>query len=310
MSVTILLATYNGARFLPQLLSSLQQQRDVPFSVLMQDDGSTDETPALLRHFADEDSRFTLAAESDRHFGSKGNFISLIRQCSSRYTALCDQDDVWEPHKLARCLSAMQKAEARYGADVPLLIHSDAQLVDENGAMLQPSFFRHQGWDPAALTLPRMLVQNNVTGCTLLMNAPLRDLIARYAEPDTMHMHDWFIALTASAFGHILFVDEPLVRYRQHGVNVVGASRATLWQRGIQALSAMEKGKARIALTYDHTRAFLNAYGPALPAAARQEIEGYLSTQTLCKPRRIAAVFRGGYTMQSPITRIGQIFFG
>lgn len=308
---TILLATYNGTRFLPQLLTSLQQQTAADFSVLMQDDGSSDGTPSLLAQTAASDNHFSLAAESGQHFGSKGNFISLLRQCQdSSYIALCDQDDEWEPHRLSRCLSAMREAEAQYGADTPLLVHSDARLVDENGATLQESFFRHQGWDPAAVTLSRLLVQNNVTGCTLLMNESLRRLIAQYADPKTMHMHDWFIALTAAAFGHIIFVDEPLVRYRQHGVNVVGASQATQLQRGMKALSAWQKGKARIALTYAHTRAFRDAYGDALPDSACQIIDRYLATESMSKPRRVAAVFRGGYTMQSPVTQLGQLFFG
>lgn len=307
---TVLLATYNGARFLPCLLSSLQQQDITDFTVLMQDDGSTDATSALLQGIAAEDPRFTHAAENGHHFGSKGNFISLIRQCRSPYIALCDQDDQWEPDRLSRCLSAMHEAEARYGADTPLLIHSDARLVDEQGTPLQESFFRHQGWDPAAVTLPRLLVQNNVTGCTLLMNAALRDLVARYADPATMHMHDWFIALTAAAFGHIVFVDAPLVRYRQHDVNVMGASQDSQIHRGVKALSAWQKGKARIALTYTHTRAFRDAYGDALPADARQIVDRYLSTEAMCKPRRVIAVFRGGYTMQSPVTCLGQIVFG
>lgn len=307
---TILLATYNGARFLPALLTSLQQQDAADLTVLMQDDGSTDATPALLQSIAAQDPRFVPAGESGQHFGARGNFISLIRQSRSPYIALCDQDDQWEPDRLSRCLSAMHEAEARYGADTPLLVHSDARLVDEQGATLQESFFRHQGWDPDATSLPRLLVQNNVTGCTLLMNAALRDLAVQYADPETMHMHDWFIALTAAAFGHIVFVDAPLVRYRQHGVNVVGASQQGQLQRGVKALSAWEKGKARIALTYAHTRAFRNAYGDALPTEARQIIDRYLATEKLCKPRRIIAVFRGDYTMQSPVTRLGQIVFG
>ena len=309
-NITVLLAAYNGERYLPLQLETLQQQDDPAFTVLMQDDGSTDSTPAILAQTVSRDSRFRLAKESGRHFGAKGNFMSLIRQSEGDYTALCDQDDEWLPCKLSRCRAALEAAEARWGESTPLLVHSDAQLVDGDGQPLQDSFFRHQGWDPAAVTLPRLIVQNNVTGGTLMMNAALRNLVAKHGNADTMHMHDWFIALTAAAFGHVVFVDEPLEKYRQHGVNVMGASRATLWQRGLKALSAWKKGKARIALTYTHTRAFRDAYGDALPQKARLVIDRYLSTESRWKPLRVAAVFRGGYTMQSRITRIGQIIFG
>ena len=275
----------------------------------MQDDGSDDDTPALLRKAA-QDGSFLLGTEGGQHLGAIGNFWSLLRQSDGELIALCDQDDEWEPNRLSRCREALELAEARWGADTPLLVHSDCRLVDAEGALLQESFFRHQGWDPAAVTLSRLLVQNNVTGCTLMMNAALRRLVAEHADPASMHMHDWFIALTAAAFGHIVFLDEPLVRYRQHGVNVMGASRQTLLQRGMKALGAWQKGKARIALTYRHTRAFREAYGALLPDEAAAVIDRYLATERMGKIRRVMAVRRGGYTMQSRITRMGQLLFG
>ena len=308
-TIQVLMACYNGQRFLPQQLESLRCQDDPCFTVLMQDDGSTDDTPALLAEAA-EDPRFLLAAESGMHHGAIGNFLSLIGHCTADYAALCDQDDQWSPQRLSRCRAAMEEAEARYGADTPLLVHSDARLVDETGAALQESFFRHQGWDPGAVTLPRLLVQNNVTGCTLMMNAPLYRLVARYGKAESMHMHDWFIALTAAAFGKIVFVDKPLINYRQHSVNVMGASRRSLVQRGAAALGQRQKGKDRIALTYTHTEAFRQAYGDALPDEAAEIVSRYLATRSMSRFSRLAAVRRGGYTMQSPVTRLGQMLFG
>lgn len=308
-TIQVLMACYNGETYLPRQLASLRAQDDPCFTVLMQDDGSTDGTPALLED-ACRDSRFHLAGDSGHHHGAIGNFLSLMKQCTAPYAALCDQDDQWAPDRLSRCRTAMAEAEARWGADTPLLVHSDARLVDAEGATLCESFFAHQGWDKTALTLPRLLVQNNVTGCTLLMNAPLLRLVAAHGDPAKMHMHDWFIALTAAAFGHIVFVDAPLVNYRQHGVNVMGASRQTLAQRGAKSLAQWEKGKSRIALTYAHTRSFRDAYGDALPQEAQRIIDGYLATEELGKLRRVITVRRKGYTMQSSITRIGQILFG
>lgn len=311
-SIAVLMACYQGAAYLPEQLTSLAAQDDPCFRVLMQDDGSADDTFSLLQAQAQADQRFALARENGRHFGAIGNFMSLLRQDTADYTALCDQDDRWAPQRLSRCREALAQAEARYGASTPLMVHSDCRVTDESGVILQESFFRHQGWDPAATTLPRLLVQNNVTGCTLMMNAALRRLVCQYGNPDSMVMHDWFIALTAAAFGHILFLDEPLVSYRQHGRNVKGASQSSLTRRGLKALSAWKKGKARIAMTYRHAEAFLSAFdgGAALPAPARDTLRRYLATETMPKIRRLWTVRRGGYTMQSPVTRLGQILFG
>ena len=307
--VQVLLACYNGGPYLSRQLATLRAQVDPCFSVLMQDDGSNDDTPALLRKAA-QDGPYLLGTEGGQHLGAIGNFWSLLRQSDGELIALCDQDDEWSPCRLSRCREIMEQAERRYGEGTPLLVHSDCRLVDAQGVPLAESFFRRQGWDPAATSLARLLVQNNVTGCTLMMNAPLRRLALQYGRPSEMYMHDWFLALTAAAFGQIVFIPEPLVSYRQHGSNVMGASASGQVRRGAQALSQWKKARARIALTYDHAQAFRDMYGEALPDAARLCIDTYLSTRKLCKLRRVLAVRRGGYTMQSPVTRAGQLLFG
>lgn len=309
-TLQVLMACYQGEACLPRQLDTLRAQDDPCFTVLLQDDGSADGTPALLREVCAADSRFRLAQEQGRHLGAVGNFLSLMRQSDADYSALCDQDDEWLPHRLSRCRSAMEAAEARFGADTPLLVHSDAALIDGSGALLHPSFFAHQGWRADATGLAPLLVQNNVTGCTLMMNAALRRLVVSHAGAADMHMHDWFIALTAAAFGQVIFVPEALVRYRQHGHNVMGASRAGLLRRGVSALAQGQKARERIALTYRHTAAFRRAYADDLPDAAARLADAYLATEALPKCRRVLAVQRLGCRMQSPVTRLGQILFG
>ena len=308
--VSVLLAAYNGADYLPQQLATLRAQTGLDFRVLWQDDGSADATADVLLAAAQSDDRFRPGLHQGQRLGAAGNFLSLLRQDDAPYAALCDQDDLWQPDKLARCLAAMQEAEAACGADTPILVHHDCRVVSADSSVLHGSFFRHQGWDGGANALPQLLVQNNVTGCTVLMNAALRRLAVRYGDPETMFMHDWFLALTAASFGHVVFVHEPLVRYRQHGKNVLGASRRGLIARGIAALGALKRGRERILLTYRHAQAFRDAFGTAMPEEAARTVDAYLATQKQWKPVRVWAVQRGGYRMQSTVTRAGQIFFG
>lgn len=308
-SLTVLLPTYNGARYLPGQLDSLRCQNDYDFRVLIQDDGSSDETPGILQGLKD-DPLFAFGNESGRHLGAKGSFLSLMRQADSPYAALCDQDDVWEPDRLSAGRKLLSEAEARFGPEIPLLVHSDCAVTDEAGRTVHESFFRHQGWDPAAVTLTRLLVQNNVTGCTVLMNRALYSLAAKHADPERIFMHDWFLALTAAAFGHILFLDQPLVRYRQHGDNAVGASRDNLRARAVKAFRDPARAGARIALTYEQASVFLDCYGESLPSPAKETVEAYLRTRKYPKLRRVLAVRRGGYTMQSRTARWGQALFG
>lgn len=310
VKTAVLLTAYNGSAHLPALLASLQAQSFPDFTVVMQDDGSDDNTPALLKELAERDPRFTFGAEQGQHLGAAGNFLSLIRQSDADYVLLCDQDDIWEPDKIALLKEAMDGLEKTYGAETPLLVHSDCSLMDQEGSQTGESFFRHQGWDPEALTLPRLLVQNNVTGCTLMMNAPLQKLIAAHGKAKELFMHDWFIALTAASFGKIAFVNRPLTRYRQHGDNAIGASRQSLPRRALAALRSRDSAKRRILLTYTHTKVFLRLYGDELPQPARRIAEDYLSTQRMLKLPRILKIRRLGCLMQSPVTRMGQMLFG
>ena len=310
MTTAVLLTAWNGSAHLPELLDSLQSQTDPDFTVLMQDDGSEDRTPDMLKDISVRDRRFTFGIEQGKHLGAAGNFLSLIRQTEADYCLLCDQDDIWEPEKIEVLKKAIQELEARYGPEKPLLIHSDCSLIDQDGKKTGDSFFRHQGWDPDALTLPRLLVQNNVTGCTLIMNKPLRKLIASHAKSKELFMHDWFIALTAASFGRIAFVDQPLTRYRQHGGNAIGASSKPLLLRGLDALRNRRDARRRILLTYTHTKVFKKLYEGELPAEALYVVDAYLATQHMRKIPRILAIRRMGCVMQSPVTRLGQILFG
>lgn len=306
----ILLAVCNGCRHLPELLSSLQAQTDPYFSVLMQDDGSEDGSPALLQDIAARDPRFTFGVEQGRHLGAAGNFLSLLRQARADYVFFCDQDDIWEPAKVETLMREMDRMETEYGRETPLLVHSDCSLIDESGEEISGSFFAHQGWDPAAVTLPRLLVQNNVTGCTLVMNAPLAKLVAENAKAKELFMHDWFIALTAASFGRIAFIAQPLTRYRQHDGNAIGASKQPLPVRALAALANRSKAKRRILLTYTHTQVFRKLYEGKLPQGALNVVDRYLATRRMWKIPRVLAVRRMGCVMQSPLTRLGQILFG
>ena len=309
MKTEILLAAYNGEAFLQEQLDSLAAQSFSDFIIRYQDDGSADRTPDILKDYAARDSRMIPGTEGGRHLGAKGNFFSLLRQAEGDRIFLCDQDDIWEPEKVQRLLFAMEKAD-REDPGLPILIHSDASVVDKDGRQLAPGFFRLQGWDPEATGLNRLLVQNNATGCMMLLNRPLADLVIHYGNPEKMFMHDWFIAMTAAAFGKVVFIPEALTRYRQHGNNAIGASRDSLPVRALKALGEREKSKARIALTYEHSQAFLDTYSGVLPEGAERIIINYLLTRNLPKLRRVSAIRKQGCLMQSPVTRAGQFLFG
>lgn len=297
--IEVLLAVYQGERVLPGLLQSLEAQTEKT-RILYQDDGSTDASLSLLQPYT--------RIELPHAKGPKGNFMSLLSASREAYAMFCDQDDLWQPDKAEKTLLKMREGEAQWGRETPLLVHTDLRVTDGEGRTLYPSLFAHQHWDSRANTLGRLLVQNNVTGCTVMVNRPLRQLLLR-AAPEKMFMHDWWAALTAAAFGHILFVGEPTIAYCQHGENQVGASRDSLAARAARALGAWEKGRERVALTYRQAQAFYDCYAGMLPGEAERCIKSFLKIPQKGKFRRIHALRAGGYTMQSPVTRMGHYLF-
>ena len=133
---------------------------------------------------------------------------------------LCDQDDIWAKEKLEIQMSEMLCAEQKF-PDSPVLIHSDLKVVDESKSVIAESFIKYQGLEIKRNTFTNVVISNLVTGCTSLFNEEL----ARIALPipNSAIMHDWWLALTASAFGEVVFIDIPLVEYRQHENNTIGA---------------------------------------------------------------------------------------
>jgi hypothetical protein len=159
--------------------------------------------------------------------GVLGNFAALAEAAlnsSAPYIAFADQDDVWHPEKLAWQLACLGEAQRASSPDTPIAVHSDLEVVDAQLRPIHRSFLRYQGlWHETDRPLRTLVVQNFVTGCTLLINRPLLELAVPI--PPAALVHDWWLALCAAAAGRLEFVPQPTVRYRQHAGNTIGAKR-------------------------------------------------------------------------------------
>lgn len=232
--VAVLLAVYNGASWLPAQLESLMGQTHANWILYWRDDGSEDGSAALLQEFsrrAGQGRCVRITAPAGR-LGATGNFLALLHAAAptlgpDEVVAFADQDDVWLPEKLARGVAALQ---ARRQHDRPIAYCARQILVDAHlrqiglsGPLSPPTGF------PAALT------QNVATGCTMMLNAAAARLVAA-SQPASASLHDWWAYLLVTAAGGQLVQDpEPVVLYRQHAQNLVGAP-ASMLRRAVAAL--------------------------------------------------------------------------
>jgi glycosyltransferase involved in cell wall biosynthesis len=223
-AIDILLATYNGARFLPEQLRSLEEQTFGDWQLVVRDDGSTDGSLAVVAEWAARTGRpVRILEDGSKCLGAMANFGALLEASDAPYFALCDQDDVWLPEKLSLMLKRLQEAEARCGEDTPLLAYSDLQVVDEDLRDIHPSFRTFSALITPApeKALQNIMVRNVVTGCASLGNASLRRMALPI--PREAIMHDWWLALAAAAKGGLIDLPDATVLYRQHGKNALGA---------------------------------------------------------------------------------------
>ena len=226
--VDILMATYDGERFVGEQIESIQRQTYGNWHLLVSDDCSTDATLDVVRRYAASDNRIRIVSEGVKHGGAKENFFALMRHSDAPYCMFCDQDDVWLPEKIEKSLAEMRRLEAGPPADIPLLVFCDMKVVDESLNVIHESFEHYQNLSPERAALPQVLAQSLGAGCGFLMNHALIDKARCCYDLDSVDMHDWWVSLVAAAFGCISFVGEPLSLYRQHGGNDVGARKFAL----------------------------------------------------------------------------------
>lgn len=215
--VEILMATYNGENYIEEQIESLFNQTYTNWNLLIRDDGSKDRTIEILEKLEKQyPDKIKLLRDSKGGLKAKDNFLELLRNSKENYIMFCDQDDVWLPNKIEITLKKMLKVE-----EGPTLIHTDLKVVDKNLNIISNSFWKFQNINPSRKAYNYLIVQNNITGCTMMINRELANL-SNSEFPNGL-MHDWVIGIIASLKGKIEYIKESTILYRQHGNNDVGA---------------------------------------------------------------------------------------
>jgi glycosyltransferase involved in cell wall biosynthesis len=285
--VAILLATYNGERYLDELMGSLLSQTYQDFVVLVRDDQSSDRTPEILdRWSAAQPDKVRVVSDDRGNLRSSRNFSRLMELCDAPYFAFCDQDDVWLPDKIERAVNKIRKLENQFGKSTPILVHSDLNVVDADLQEIAPSFFKFSHVNlGSAERLDHLVINNIVQGCTSVGNRALLEL--GQPIPDGVPFHDWWLALVAASCGVLKTIPEPTILWRQHGRNQVGAGHlrknATLWEaRHVLRQPRLLKVRMAKALMIVQSQAsvLLSVLGDKMPRRNREYLHAF------CLPQR------------------------
>ena len=245
--VCVLLSTYNGEKYIKEQLESLYSQEGVSITLLVRDDGSVDSTHTILNT---EQDAGRLIWYSGENLKPAFSFWNLLQKApDSPFYAFCDQDDVWDNDKLKVAVDKLASA-----GDMPALYLCQTRLVDaslnEIGSVkISP-----------LLTYDEALIYHFVTGCTMVINSAMREVLLRYT-PEFIRMHDIWIYNVAQAVGAKVFFDSiPHISYRQHGGNVIGQANSfkTVWKARVARLKKDKCIRSRLA------RELLNGYSDVM----------------------------------------------
>lgn len=298
--IIILLATYNSQRFIREQIDSLLNQKYKNIQIFVSDDGSTDSTLDILGEYP----QITLLKSPAPLKSACANFMFLLNNAPvADYYMFCDHDDVWLEDKVEKALDKM----LLNSCDKPRLVHTDLAVADKDLNVISPSMFRMQGLSKEQ-TLSQALVQNSVTGCTVMINEPLRKLASKKASADGILMHDWFLNILALSTGTVDFVDEPLILYRQHGNNEVGAKDASSVSYLMKKAFAVKKNRQSIKNTYRQAQAISEAIGDDL-GEGKALIEEYAKNLDRNYFKRLSSCKKHGFWKNSFSRKIGQILF-
>ncbi len=310
-TVGICLAAYNGEQFIEEQIASVIRQTYTDWVLFIRDDGSADKTPEILRRIAGEEpEKIVLIDDETLTSGSScTNFMSILKWVSERfdfeYFMFSDQDDVWLEDKIERCMQCIRQAEKE--AAGPILVHTDLMVVDRDLKVIDKSFFSYRSLESSVNDLRHLLVHNNVTGCTMLWNKALNELIDK--DCADMVIHDWWVSLTASALGRILFVDTPTILYRQHGGNVLGAVKTNSLSFIAKRLRGVDKVRQTLRASMVQAGAFLEIHRSRLSVEQVHILSEYAGLMRHCKLKRVIIAVRESFLKQGLINKIGELIF-
>lgn len=267
--IDILMATYNGEKYLVEQLDSIINQTYRNWNLLIRDDNSTDKTLEIIQNYHKKDKRIKILKDNKGNLGIVRNFEELLKSSESEFIMFSDQDDIWVENKLDMYLKMIEKIKNK-----GFMIHSDAILFDKNKSnILKETFISKKAINRG---LENVFFNYFVQGATILISKEIKNFILPF--PKEVYLHDRYIHLISELFFERIFVNKALIYYRQHGDNQIGAKntiRELLSKRYFD-----ERDRQLIKIIY-------NKYGSLLADDKKKLIEEYFKITDIRKSRFI-----------------------
>ncbi|AIQ14747.1 hypothetical protein PDUR_24870 [Paenibacillus durus] len=298
--VLVLLSTYNGEQYIRELLNSVLAQHKVDVTVLIRDDGSTDQTWEILEYFKSKNKNILLYRGDN--LGAKESFFNLIHHVYDKnliqeydYFSFCDQDDIWMPMKLMRALSLLKSGPDK---NKPLMFCSTTKMVDETLKKITI-------WPPypkKSTIVYNALVENIAVGCTTVINREAFELVVQNFPDNSKQiiMHDWWLYLCVSAFGNVIFDKEPNILYRQHSHNVTGGQKDSPVKKMLKRFYRFIK-KENYYIRRNQAVEFYKCFYSLLNSEDRKAIECFLNTLNKNLPHRVLYIYSSPFFRQTKI---------
>ncbi len=306
--IDILLAAYNGERYISEQIESVLAQDCDDFTLRICDDCSTDRTPDIIRRYAKRHPGKIIFTQNEKNSGCAAeNFFKLLYSSDADYIMFCDQDDVWFKNKISLSLELMKNTEALYGKDMPVLLHTDLTVTDSELNVIARSMFDYQHLCRDERSAAHTAVQNTVTGCTMMLNRTLADRLRH--TPVSVPVHDWWIALYTACCGKTVFCNEPTLFYRQHKTNICGAQNMSDIRYITQRAAEKQRSSLMIKYGYRQAAEMAGFYGSELGEENCALLKGYGELEKKPYLKRLAYVLRHGLLKSGIARKLGQLLY-
>ena len=283
--ISVVLCSYKGDRYIDEQRESiLAQKTSEQFRLYEYDDEIRQSGSATL------------------------NFLTAINEVpEADYYMLSDQDDVWHEDKIEKLCRFIKENDN----GTPLLAFSDAVVTDENLKVIDGSFVRYEGISPDRVGFNQLLMQNQVTGAACIFNNALRNILLNHRIPERAAVHDQWIAMVAAAFGRIIYLDDALYDYRQHGHNLLGAKSAGAVKETSERLSpeGSENASRGYKALFAQAEEFLDIYGNELTKDQSDACRQFSMLPSMNKAERIQTILKYGFTYNNLYRTVGEIIF-